>query len=180
MTVKVHETANEVMQAKLNEFPYFTLRCKLPEVLEERGLTLNELSLLTGIRVASLSELCNLKRSAINVPHLLVIAKVLRITDITDLFEFIMPPDTAEQFKKDQEVIYEERLLPDQEVIVQESRRERAKITAQNKAERQAKKAEEHRKRLELLQTPKYILLTSFTLIPLLEIYQNDIKNLMR
>lgn len=115
MIVKVNGKTNENVTDHLEEFPFFTLKCKLGELLKERGLKLGELSELTGIRIATLSELVNMKRSTISVPHLLVIAKVLRITDVSELFEFIMPLETELQFKKDQSYIEVNGLLPEQD-----------------------------------------------------------------
>jgi transcriptional regulator with XRE-family HTH domain len=117
MIVKVNEKTqkNEQIMSNLEKFPYFTLKCKLGEVLKERGMKMQELSDLSGIRIATISELVNMKRSSLSVPHLLVIAQVLRITDVSKLFEFIMPKDTEELFKKDQQTIEEQGMLPEQD-----------------------------------------------------------------
>ena len=54
----------------------------LGEYLKERGVSLNELSLLTDVRRAALSELVNGKRENINFGHISRIAEALDITDI--------------------------------------------------------------------------------------------------
>jgi transcriptional regulator with XRE-family HTH domain len=127
MIVKVNEKTqkNEQIMSNLEKFPYFTLKCKLGEVLKERGMKMQELSDLTGIRVATISELVNMKRSTINVPHILVIAQVLRITDISKLFEFIMPEDTEAVFKEDQQTINEQGMLPEQDQYLSIMRQQR-------------------------------------------------------
>jgi putative transcriptional regulator len=127
MIVKVNEKTqkNEQIMSNLEKFPYFTLKCKLGEVLKERGMKMQELSDLTGIRVATISELVNMKRSTINVPHILVIAQVLRITDVSKLFEFIMPEDTEETFRNDQQVIEEQGMLPEQDQVLAIMRQQR-------------------------------------------------------
>lgn len=147
MSVKVNAKTNEVVKEKLKEeFPSFTVRCNLGERLKERGLSLEDLSNLTGIRVATISELINMKRSTISTPHLLVIAKVLRISDITQLYEFTMSEEESKAFEHDQEVIEQYALLPEQEETLIEFRRKRAKELAER---RRLKKIETQRKHAE-------------------------------
>ncbi|MDA2738424.1 helix-turn-helix transcriptional regulator [Bacillus cereus group sp. Bc015] len=126
MIVKVNEKTNEQVKKNLERFPYFTIRCKLGEILKDRGITMQELSDLTGIRVATISELINMKRTTINVPHLIVIAMTLRITDMKDLLEFIMPPETEEIMKQDQQIIeLYGSMLPEQDDYLSKIREQR-------------------------------------------------------
>ena len=125
MIVKVNDKTNEQVKSNLERFPHFTIRCKLGEVLRERGLKLQELSDLTGIRIATISELINMKRSTISVPHLIVIAQALRIDDISKLFEFVMPEETQCIFDQDKEIIEREALLPEQEEYLSMLREQR-------------------------------------------------------
>ncbi|MHC5291108.1 helix-turn-helix domain-containing protein [Bacillus licheniformis] len=122
MLLKVHGKATESLLENLNQFPDFTIKCRLPEILKDRGMNLTELSALTGIRVSALSEFCNMKRSTISLSHLIVIAKVLRLTDISSLIEFEMSSETAERFEDDLRTIEDRGLLPEQEKVLNESR----------------------------------------------------------
>lgn len=152
MLVKVNGKTSETITEHLSEFPFFALRCKLGKILKDRGLTMQELSDLSGIRVASISELVNMKRSTVSVPHIVVIAKVLRINDISELFEFIMPKDTAKQFEQDQRIIEVCGMLPEQDKVLSEIRYENNLIKAFNKKVRQierAKKKEEEKRKKE-------------------------------
>ncbi|KRG11827.1 Cro/Cl family transcriptional regulator [Lederbergia galactosidilytica] len=54
---------------------------KIKNLLNERGISLRELSRLTDIRHATLSELSNHKRQNINFQHIEKIAMALGITD---------------------------------------------------------------------------------------------------
>ncbi|MHA6145776.1 helix-turn-helix domain-containing protein [Bacillus licheniformis] len=132
MLVKVPERTNEKVTGQLAQFPYFTLKCKLSEVLKNRGLTMKELSALTGIRIAALSEMNNLKRSSVNIPHLVVIAQVLRIDEISDLFEFVMPDDTKEVFERDKAIIEKSGVLPEQEEFLSIIRKDKKKKPTSN------------------------------------------------
>jgi len=155
MIVKTHEWTNKKVTGQLEEFPYFTVKCKLHDVLKERGLKMEELAELTGLRVATISEIANMKRSTLSVPHIIVIAKALRIIYIDELIEFIMPEDTHEQFLNDQEIIAKNGLLPEQDEILEWKRYEnnlikefrkivrtqkREKLKAEKKAKAQKEK----------------------------------------
>lgn len=139
MIVKTHGWTNQKVADQLEEFPYFTIKCNIHDLLKERGLKLEELADITGIRIGGLSELANMKRSTISVPHLLVIAKALRITDINELIEFSMPQDTAEQFEKDQEYIKYNGLLPEQDELLSWKRYENNLIKEFKKTVRKIK-----------------------------------------
>ncbi|MEC0170840.1 helix-turn-helix domain-containing protein [Paenibacillus graminis] len=64
------------------------IRVKLDEVLKAKGMTQKELSEMTKIRPASISDLSNNVRTAINRDHLSAVAEALNITDIRDLVDF--------------------------------------------------------------------------------------------
>ncbi|WP_199478329.1 helix-turn-helix domain-containing protein [Peribacillus saganii] len=68
---------------------------KIRALLEDRGLSLRELSRLTDIRHATLSELQNGKRENINFGHIERIAEALHITDIRDIIDLIHNEETA-------------------------------------------------------------------------------------
>lgn len=61
----------------------------LGKILEERGMSLNELSLLTGVRRAALSELVNHKRERIQFEHIEKIAEELGIDDIREIITLV-------------------------------------------------------------------------------------------
>lgn len=58
---------------------------KINELLQQENISLRELSRLTDIRHAALSELANQKRQNINFSHIEKIADALNIEDIRDL-----------------------------------------------------------------------------------------------
>lgn len=115
MLANLNKHANEAIKDQLLGFPFLTVRSKLDAVMKNRGLNAEELSALTGLRPATLSEIKNMRRSAINVHHLMVLAKVLRIDDIGELFEIVVMDDSKEAFEKDKKVIEKRGLLPEQE-----------------------------------------------------------------
>lgn len=61
------------------------LTIRLSEVLKERGMTQKQLSELTGIRPAAISEICNNQRTSINREHIEKIADCLGIQDVRDI-----------------------------------------------------------------------------------------------
>lgn len=60
---------------------------KINEIIEKQGISLRELSRLTDIRHATLSELANRKRQNINFGHIERIADAFEITDIREIID---------------------------------------------------------------------------------------------
>ena len=60
---------------------------KIKELLVENNISLRELSRLTDIRHATLSELSNHKRENINFRHIEKIAGALGVDDIRDIID---------------------------------------------------------------------------------------------
>ncbi|MFS0840373.1 helix-turn-helix domain-containing protein [Paenibacillus sp. 1P03SA] len=60
---------------------------KIPELIQKRGISLRELSRLSDIRHAALSELSNGKRTNINFSHIERIADALGISDIREIID---------------------------------------------------------------------------------------------
>jgi putative transcriptional regulator len=63
---------------------------KLREVLRRKGISQKELSQLTGLREATISELVNDSRSVYNKEHLSKIMEVLKLEDLSELLEIIV------------------------------------------------------------------------------------------
>ncbi|MET3507882.1 helix-turn-helix domain-containing protein [Halalkalibacter oceani] len=66
---------------------------KIKDLLERNNLSLRELSRLTDIRHATLSELANHKRQNINFQHIEKIADALNITDIREIIDLVHKKD---------------------------------------------------------------------------------------
>ncbi len=69
------------------------VKVKIHEIIGKRGISIRELSRLTGIRHAALSELANQKRQNINFSHIERIADALEINDIREIIDFIETTD---------------------------------------------------------------------------------------
>ena len=67
------------------------VRFKLADRLEERGLTVRKCAEITGLRLATISDIMNGKKSSVTFQHLWVIMLVLGITDINDIIELYIP-----------------------------------------------------------------------------------------
>ncbi|WP_449601063.1 helix-turn-helix domain-containing protein [Paenibacillus sp. Marseille-Q9583] len=61
------------------------MRVIVDEIIRARGITQTELSDMSGVRQASISELSNNMRKSINREHLAKIADALEIDDISEL-----------------------------------------------------------------------------------------------
>lgn len=62
---------------------------RIPELVSEHQITLRELSRLSDVRHAALSELSNGKRDNINFGHIERIADALNITDIRQIIDLV-------------------------------------------------------------------------------------------
>ncbi|HHP1113080.1 helix-turn-helix domain-containing protein [Bacillus cereus group sp. MYBK163-2] len=61
---------------------------KINKLTREKGISLRELSRLTGIRHTALSELANQKRQNINFKHIEKIAEAFELDDIREIIDF--------------------------------------------------------------------------------------------
>src|SRR5690625_6565983 len=76
---------NEVVNETIFQFPSIKFKVNLDEKVKEVGLNFTELSLLTGIRYASINELKNNKKVTLNLQHILAIMVALRIKSFDEL-----------------------------------------------------------------------------------------------
>jgi putative transcriptional regulator len=66
---------------------------KIPELIKKHRISLRELSRLTDIRHAALSELANNKRKNINFSHIERIAEAFDIDDIREIIDLAETDD---------------------------------------------------------------------------------------
>lgn len=66
----------------------YIIKLKIKELLEQRNMTQKELSMLSGIRESTVSEIVRGSKTVLNFGHLSRIAEALQITDIHDLLDF--------------------------------------------------------------------------------------------
>lgn len=65
------------------------IEIKLKQLMIEKNITQSELSELTGIRQAYISELVNMKRQSVNLNHLASIIRVLNVRDMNRVLGII-------------------------------------------------------------------------------------------
>ncbi len=65
------------------------VKFKLKEILEERNITQKELSRLSKVREATISEIIRGSRTVINFKHLASIAEALEITEIEKIMVLV-------------------------------------------------------------------------------------------
>lgn len=65
------------------------INVKLKYWLKVRGYTQKQFAEITGLREATISELANNQRSAINKDHLVIVMKALKLNKIEDILEVI-------------------------------------------------------------------------------------------
>lgn len=65
----------------------YSIRIRLKELLNERGITQKELAKKTSIRESTISEICRNSKTTMNFKHITKIAEVLEIKDISEIIE---------------------------------------------------------------------------------------------
>lgn len=65
----------------------YSIRIRLKEVLDEKGIKQKELAEMSGIRESTISDIARGSRTVMNFEHVAKIAEVLGITHISDLIE---------------------------------------------------------------------------------------------
>lgn len=85
--MKKRKNINDVVNETIEQFPSIKMVCKLQDHLDKLGMSLRELSLLTGIRYASLNEMKNGKKVTLNLQHVLAVMVALRIKNLNELFD---------------------------------------------------------------------------------------------
>lgn len=115
--MKKRKNINDVVNETMEQFGKVTVVCKLQNIIDDVGLNLRELSLLTGIRYASLNELKNGKKVTLNLQHTLAIMVALRVKSFDQLFELVFEDENeAARFDAEAEDIHVKQFgLPDSE-----------------------------------------------------------------
>lgn len=104
---------NEIVNETILSFGEVYVKSKLKDKLGELGLSITELSHLTGIRYASVNELANNKKVTLNLQHLTAIMIALRVKSFDELFELCFEDDNkAEEFEEEVEY-YSSKGIPD-------------------------------------------------------------------
>ena len=65
----------------------YSIRIKLKELLDERGIKQKELAEMTGIRESTISDICRGSRTVMNFEHIAKVAEALEIDNINMLIE---------------------------------------------------------------------------------------------
>lgn len=94
-----HKNTGDAILDLISNTKGIDLEYNLAKAMSKRGLTQRTLSLLTGIRQATISDMCNGVGVQINKAHLLALMITLRITDITELINIKFSDELKEQFE---------------------------------------------------------------------------------
>lgn len=98
LRITAHKNTGDAVLDIISSTKGLDIKYKLADAMSERGLTQRTLSLLTGIRQATISDMCNGAGVQINKAHLLAIMITLRITDVTELIEIKFSKELKEQY----------------------------------------------------------------------------------
>ncbi|MDK0636919.1 helix-turn-helix transcriptional regulator [Clostridium perfringens] len=114
LTKNVHSSANSGIIDFLTicEEIGITVRFKLADRLEERGLTVRKCAELTGLRLGTISDIMNGNKTSITFQHIWILMIVLCITDINDLIELHLPEHVTSFFDEMSEKWIDSKEIP--------------------------------------------------------------------
>ncbi|NRF01917.1 helix-turn-helix domain-containing protein [Bacillus subtilis] len=107
-----HSLMNDVVigTAKILEDAEIVL--KIDDLLKERGITQQDLAMMTGMRIGTVSQIVNGKGISFNKVQLLAIMVALQVTNLSDLIEFRLPQDIKEKYEQNSKEWVETREMP--------------------------------------------------------------------
>lgn len=91
----INETVNDT--ARMIEDGY--LQIHLDDVLRDRGLSQKQVSEMSGLRIATISDIVNGKMVSINLVQIFALMSALRLTEISEIFTLSLPKETKKAFE---------------------------------------------------------------------------------
>ena len=91
---------------------------KLADLMEERGLSVRDLAKLSGLRLATISDLMQGNKGSINLHHIVVLMMVLRVTNITDIINVHIPKELQIEMKLQSQNWIESRNVPSEVMVL--------------------------------------------------------------
>ncbi|PGK51807.1 hypothetical protein CN918_28865 [Priestia megaterium] len=88
-----HSLMNSVVVNTAKEIGEAKLVFRWDEIMKERGISQKDLSLMTGMRTGTISEIVNGKGISINKVQLFALMAALRVTDISEIMEVRFPEE---------------------------------------------------------------------------------------
>lgn len=91
---------------------------KLADLMEERGLSVRDLAKLSGLRLATISDLMQGNKGSINLHHIVVLMMVLKVTNITDIINVHIPKELQIEMKLQSQNWIESRNVPSEVMVL--------------------------------------------------------------
>ncbi|ADP32861.1 helix-turn-helix domain-containing protein [Bacillus atrophaeus] len=107
-----HSLMNDVVVGTARLLEDAEIVLKIDDLLKERGITQQDLALMTGMRIGTVSQIVNGKGISFNKVQLLAIMVALQVSDLSELIEFRLPPETKEKFDNNSQEWKETREMP--------------------------------------------------------------------
>jgi len=65
------------------------VRNKVKHILDKKGISQKEFAEMTGLREATISDICRNAKASTNLEHLAIIMNALKVRDFNEIYEFI-------------------------------------------------------------------------------------------
>jgi len=93
-----HGVMNEVVLGTASFIEDADVVIKIDDLLKERGMTQQDLALMTGMRVGSVSQIINGKNLSFNKIQLAAIMVALQVSSLSELIEIRLPQEKKEAY----------------------------------------------------------------------------------
>lgn len=108
-----HKNTGDAVLDLITNTKGIDIEYNLSKAMARRGLTQRTLSLLTGIRQATISDMCNGVGVQINKAHLIALMITLRITDISELINIRFTKELKEQYDSESQEWIKKQQVPE-------------------------------------------------------------------
>lgn len=93
-----HGVMNDVVLGTASFIEDADVVIKIDDLLKERGMTQQDLALMTGMRVGSVSQIINGKNLSFNKIQLAAIMVALQVSSLSELIEIRLPQEKKEAY----------------------------------------------------------------------------------
>jgi transcriptional regulator with XRE-family HTH domain len=108
----LNDHSTDLMLNNLTSVPQIRFISKVDEALEARGLSQAKLAVLCGLRPNTISDIINGKRMSLTKSHIASVMVALRITDIREILDIELAPETIEKFDTERKNWIENKVIP--------------------------------------------------------------------
>lgn len=107
-----HSLMNDVVIGTAKFLEDAEIIIRIDELLKERGITQQDLAMMTGMRIGTVSQIVNGKGISFNKVQLVAIMQALQVSSLSQIIEIRLPEAKKEAFDENSKHWIETREMP--------------------------------------------------------------------